>query len=67
MSQSAPRRRIERAMALSNGKPLEQVPGTRSCVHPGCTTRLSRYNPHAHCAAHGGWADAERRRQRSGS
>lgn len=58
-SASTPRRRVERAMSLSSGKPMDQVSGSRACAHPQCQTRLSRYNPDVHCAVHGGWADDE--------
>lgn len=58
-SASTPRRRIERAMSLSSGKPITQVQGRRACAFPGCQTRLSRYNPNPCCAVHGGWADEE--------
>ena len=55
-------------MALSNGKPLDQFSTHRSCNAPGCTARLSRYNPNSTCAAHGGWSEekAPRRRTRAG-
>jgi hypothetical protein len=56
---STPRRRIERAMSLSSGKPINQRQEQRSCAYPGCVTRLSRYNPDQCCAVHGGWADEE--------
>lgn len=63
---ATPRRRIERAMSLQNGRPISQhVDGTpRSCAHPGCSTRLSRYNPNLTCSTHGGWLDADDRRNR---
>lgn len=56
-------------MALSNGKPLDQFPPQRRCVAIGCTARLSRYNPNATCASHGGWTEDKepRRRSRSGA
>lgn len=63
-----PRRRVERAMALSSGRPVEQYEtaggGGRRCGFPGCTTRLSRYNPNTSCSTHGGWLDADGRRNR---
>ena len=34
----------------------------RRCAHPGCATRLSRYNPDDRCTAHGGWSDASVKR-----
>lgn len=67
MSEATPRRRVERAMSLSNGKPVAQFgPGVepRGCSYPGCETRLSRYNPNPCCSRHGGWLDADRRRNR---
>ena len=69
VSNATPRRRVERAMALSNGKPLEQFPSERCCIAAGCTARLSRYNPKPTCAAHGGWGEAgpARRRSRAGA
>ena len=54
VSNATPRRRVERAMTLNNGRPLDQFSSQRSCGAPGCTARLSRYNPNATCAAHGG-------------
>lgn len=61
-----PRRRIERAMSLQNGKPVAQYGEVdpRACAYPGCGTRLSRYNPNACCSSHGGWLDADSRRNR---
>lgn len=56
---STPRRRVERAMSLSSGKPMTQFNAARLCAYPGCQTKLSRYNPNACCAVHGGWADEE--------
>lgn len=64
MADATPRRRVERAMSLTNGKPLDQRAGPRSCAHPECTTRLSRYNPNDCCSAHGGWDDENQRRNR---
>lgn len=63
---ATPRRRIERAMSLQNGKPVEQYgkPAPRGCAYPGCDTRLSRYNPNPCCSTHGGWLDADTRRNR---
>lgn len=66
---ATPRRRVERAIALSSGRPVEQYDGIgqsgpRCCTYPGCVTRLSRYNPNASCSAHGGWLDADDRRNR---
>jgi len=52
---STPRRRHERAVRLVSGDPVESTGGVRSCDHPGCDARLSRYNPASTCAAHGGW------------
>ena len=51
-------------MALHNGKPLDQIAEQRQCVAPGCTARLSRYNPNPTCAAHGGWSEPKRPRRR---
>lgn len=61
-----PRRRIERAMSLQNGKPVTQYGevAPRSCAYPECSTRLSRYNPNVCCTSHGGWLDADSRRNR---
>lgn len=61
-----PRRRIERAMSLRNGKPVAQHRSQkpRSCAYPECATRLSRYNPNPCCTSHGGWLDADHRRNR---
>ena len=55
-------------MTLSNGKPLDQFPAQRSCIAYGCTALLSRYNPNATCATHGGWTEDKepRRRARTG-
>lgn len=66
---ATPRRRVERAMSLANGKPIEQFrdgapAAARSCAYPGCETRLSRYNPNTTCTVHGGWLDADQRRNR---
>jgi hypothetical protein len=52
-------------MALSNGKPLDQFSAQRSCNAPGCTARLSRYNPNQTCAAHGGWSEDKSPRRRT--
>lgn len=52
-------------MSLQNGKPVAQYgEAVRSCAYPGCDTRLSRYNPNACCGSHGGWLDADGRRNR---
>lgn len=53
-------------MTLQNGKPLTQHRGQdpRSCEFPGCRTQLSRYNPNLCCGTHGGWLDADNRRNR---
>lgn len=53
-------------MTLQNGKPVTQHNGQepRSCEFPGCGTRLSRYNPNPCCGSHGGWLDADNRRNR---
>lgn len=54
-------------MSLSNGRPMTQYgedSGNRKCGNPDCQTRLSRYNPNPCCAQHGGWLDADRRRNR---
>lgn len=64
MSGSAPRRRVERAMSLTNGKPVTAQDEHRECAEPDCTTQLSRYNPNATCTRHGGWHDASSRRNR---
>lgn len=66
VSGATPRRRVERAMALGIGKPLDQYSSVRSCAHPECSARLSRYNPNPTCATHGGWSEIKepRRRQR---
>jgi hypothetical protein len=51
-------------MALRNGKPLDQFAALRQCNVPGCSARLSRYNPNPTCAAHGGWSEQKRPRRR---
>ncbi len=61
---ATPRRRVERAMRLGGGTPLAQFSDGRSCAHPGCTSRLSRYNPNPTCAAHGGWTQDKGIRRR---
>lgn len=66
---ATPRRRVERAIALSSGKPVEQYEvegrdGPRMCSYPSCDTRLSRYNPNGSCSSHGGWLDTDDRRNR---
>ena len=65
MSNATPRRRVERAMTLSNGRPLDQFAEQRNCASPGCSARLSRYNPNPTCAAHGGWTEDKQPRRRS--
>ncbi len=62
---ATPRRRVERAMALGSGKPLDQVAGKRLCAYPGCGSQLSRYNPNSTCAAHGGWMQIKEPRRRT--
>lgn len=64
---AAPRRRVERAVSLASGKPLDHIDGERHCAHPQCSARLSRYNPNATCATHGGWADDKAVRRRTAS
>jgi hypothetical protein len=64
MAGSTPRRRVERAMTLTNGKPMTQAAQPRECAHPSCTTQLSRYNPNPCCSTHGGWLDQSTRRNR---
>lgn len=67
MTDATPRRRIERAMSLSNGRPVAQygkLAEARMCAYPACETQLSRYNPNPCCSQHGGWLDADRRRNR---
>lgn len=56
-------------MSLTNGKALvrHDAPEARACAHPGCATRLSRYNPDPSCGAHGGWLDPDARRGTSNS
>jgi hypothetical protein len=62
---ASPMLRMSRAVSLSSGPPLTQQGDQRMCEHPDCTTRLSRYNPDATCARHGGWiAEAPPRRRR---
>jgi hypothetical protein len=54
-------------MSLQNGKPLAQYGRQlepRRCAYPGCGTNLSRYNPNPCCGSHGGWLDADDRRNR---
>ncbi len=62
---ATPRRRVERAMALDGGKPLDQYASDRHCARPQCSARLSRYNPNLTCAAHGGWAESSQPRRRN--
>ncbi len=62
---ATPRRRVERVMRLGGGTPLDQFSDGRSCAHPDCTARLSRYNPNPTCAAHGGWARDKTVRRRA--
>lgn len=64
VSGATPRRRVERAMALGSGKPLDQFAGGRSCAHPECSATLSRYNPNETCSAHGGWRESPTPRRR---
>ncbi len=52
-------------MALNGGTPLTQFDGGRSCAHPECSSRLSRYNPNPTCAAHGGWTEVKEPRRRN--
>lgn len=59
---ASPRRRVERAMPLGSGKPVEQFATRRTCEYPGCMARLSRYNPNPTCSAHGGWTGVGRGR-----
>ena len=33
-------------------RPPKAVSENRTCVHPGCKTRLSRYNRREHCYSH---------------
>lgn len=64
---SAPRLRMERAVSLTNGKPFPRYAegaDARSCTYADCDTRLSRYNPNQLCSQHGGWVDANHRRNR---
>jgi hypothetical protein len=63
---ATPSLRASRAISLASGEPLPQQATARSCRHPECSTRLSRYNPDETCARHGGWVAAEppRRRRR---
>ncbi|HVM18986.1 MAG TPA: hypothetical protein VM307_03395 [Egibacteraceae bacterium] len=67
MSNATPRRRVERAMTLRNGKPLDQFSAERSCAAPDCSAMLSRYNPNKTCASHGGWREQPTPRRRSRS
>ncbi len=54
-------------MLLGAGKRLQQFAIGRRCQHPGCNSRLSRYNPDTTCASHGGWREdpGQVRRRRS--
>lgn len=61
---ATPRRRTERIMNVSGGKPLDQYRGDRCCAYPGCDAHLSRYNPDPTCAAHGGWQEEKPARRR---
>jgi hypothetical protein len=61
---ATPRRRVERAMTLNVGRPLDTFAAQRHCTYPGCTVRLSRYNPNPTCATHGGWHEPRVPRRR---
>lgn len=61
---STPQPRIERAMRLRAGKPIDQYEETRRCAYPECAALLSRYNPNPTCGVHGGWADEPRGRSK---
>lgn len=65
---ASPSLRMSRAITLSSGSPLDRATEDRHCEHPECSTRLSRYNPDATCARHGGWvAEAKPKRRRAKS
>jgi hypothetical protein len=65
-SPAIPSLRASRAVSLASGAPLEQTSAGRYCSHPDCATLLSRYNPDATCATHGGWSiEAPPRRRRT--
>lgn len=59
-----PRRRVERAVSLDVGRPLDTFAARRTCSHPECTVVLSRYNPNPTCATHGGWHEDKTPRRR---
>lgn len=54
---ATPRRRTPRYERLVNGKAVASNDDQRSCAHPKCSTKLSRYNPDNTCNVHGGWTD----------
>jgi len=56
-----PRPRRESHRPLVNGDPIQQYRRGRSCEQDGCSARLSRYNPSAHCSLHQGWQDTASR------
>lgn len=64
-----PRRRTPRYERLVNGKQVGGTKTDRCCVHPECSTKLSRYNPDDTCNVHGGWTDESvpKRGRRPGS
>ncbi len=49
--------------SMTYGRPVQalavtQAPASRICETPGCSTKLSRYNPVGTCGRHGGWGPA---------
>jgi hypothetical protein len=66
---ATPRRRTPRYERLVNGRAVTTKESERCCVHPECSTKLSRYNPDDTCNVHGGWTDESvpKRGRRPGS
>lgn len=54
-----PARRLPRHIRLEPGVRRSTATAGRTCAHPDCTTRLSRYNHAVRCGTHGGWVDPE--------
>jgi uncharacterized protein YqgV (UPF0045/DUF77 family) len=52
-----PWRRQPRYERLVSGERIKVEDSERTCAHPDCETKLSRYNPDGTCSRHGGWTD----------
>jgi hypothetical protein len=57
MAAAQPWRRQPRYERLVSGERISASAQGRTCAHPDCETRLSRYNPDGTCSRHGGWTD----------